>query len=247
MPLFSITKYIGRFCIFLLSYARTTGACAGDKEMDTSLYWPKRMMPRKQQIARTSDEHAAEYDDVDEEIGETSSGMIPTQREPSLWAGSRNRGVFDVFQRQDSLLRDAQGSIAYSVVTDTVSDAQKQENIANPVDSDCANTTHRTNSFLQLRRMGMESVYTLIQGKPCMVGRGAECDIRIRDDAHLSHRHAMLVCVHDGVILSDLGSLNGTWVDGRRIASGERVRIPVGGVFHLSKIAFRVERVSSGQ
>ncbi|MCC6649353.1 MAG: sigma 54-interacting transcriptional regulator [Polyangiaceae bacterium] len=55
------------------------------------------------------------------------------------------------------------------------------------------------------------------------VGRGSECDARI-DHASVSRRHAALH-IGEAVIVEDLGSHNGTRVDGRTLRRGERVEI----------------------
>jgi len=49
---------------------------------------------------------------------------------------------------------------------------------------------------------------------PLAVGRGAGADVVI-NDASLSRRHFLILRQADGYLLKDLGSRNGTWVDGR--------------------------------
>jgi pSer/pThr/pTyr-binding forkhead associated (FHA) protein len=52
------------------------------------------------------------------------------------------------------------------------------------------------------------------------LGRGSGCTL-VLDDITVSRRHAELV-VRDGAwILRDLGSSNGTWVNGRRVVEAE--------------------------
>lgn len=70
---------------------------------------------------------------------------------------------------------------------------------------------------------------SLSLGGSLVVGRGAECSVRL-DDATVSRRHAEISVSQDGVTITDLGSGNGTLLDGRRIARtlwppGARVRI----------------------
>jgi predicted component of type VI protein secretion system len=48
------------------------------------------------------------------------------------------------------------------------------------------------------------------------VGRDATCDIVI-NDAEISRRHAKLTLQGDSYVLEDLGSTNGTFVDGQRL------------------------------
>jgi len=69
-----------------------------------------------------------------------------------------------------------------------------------------------------------------VTGKRFVVGRDPGCDL-VLDDPKVSRQHAAFVLVGDGrVLLGDLGSSNGTFVDGKRLKSsrelrgGERVR-----------------------
>ncbi|WP_116812591.1 FHA domain-containing protein [Steroidobacter cummioxidans] len=63
-------------------------------------------------------------------------------------------------------------------------------------------------------------------------GRQAECDVLLTE-GHASRRHARLVLAEDGYWLEDLGSSNGTFINGNRIsgrvklASGDRLRFDV--------------------
>jgi len=63
------------------------------------------------------------------------------------------------------------------------------------------------------------------------VGRGGQNDIQIAKDEFASARHARFEPRHDGIWLQDLGSTNGTYVNGaqiegpRRLAAGDVVRI----------------------
>lgn len=62
--------------------------------------------------------------------------------------------------------------------------------------------------------------------KPEMIfGRQAECDFQLTQ-GHASRRHAKLTVADDGVWIEDLGSSNGTFVNGNRIT--ERVRLTSG-------------------
>ena len=56
-----------------------------------------------------------------------------------------------------------------------------------------------------------------------IVGRSNECDITLAA-AHLSRRHAKLV-IQDGLLyIKDLGSANGTYLNGKRVVGEERLR-----------------------
>ena len=73
-------------------------------------------------------------------------------------------------------------------------------------------------------------VYT-IDSNALTMGRGGDNDVAIAADAYASARHARFEPRRDGVYVEDIGSTNGTFVNGirltreRRLAPGDLVRI----------------------
>lgn len=68
-----------------------------------------------------------------------------------------------------------------------------------------------------------------LAGEQVLVGRLAECQVQL-SDANVSRRHAAFIRLEDGWALADLGSTNGTSVNGRPI---ERVRLADGDVIDI--------------
>ncbi len=68
-----------------------------------------------------------------------------------------------------------------------------------------------------------------------VIGRGAHCDLVI-DSAKISREHAAFVRGADGWWIEDLGSSNGTWLKGERIA---RRRVEHGDEYFLCAEKFR--------
>jgi pSer/pThr/pTyr-binding forkhead associated (FHA) protein len=67
-------------------------------------------------------------------------------------------------------------------------------------------------------------------GLPLVVGRGDATDAQI-DDESASRRHSVILREGEHYIIEDLGSQNGTWVDGRRVLAARlshNARILVG-------------------
>jgi Protein of unknown function (DUF3662)/FHA domain len=76
---------------------------------------------------------------------------------------------------------------------------------------------------------GDQRTYEL-QTPVTLLGRGTDCDLRLVDPG-VSRHHAELRVEHDQVVLVDLGSTNGTFVNGqpvRRVALSDGTRISLG-------------------
>jgi hypothetical protein len=70
-----------------------------------------------------------------------------------------------------------------------------------------------------------------LDSSPLMIGRGGQNDVALEGDEFASARHARIEPRRDGVWVHDLGSTNGTYVNGaridrpRRLAPGDVVRV----------------------
>ena len=62
-----------------------------------------------------------------------------------------------------------------------------------------------------------------VTGEPLVIGRAAEADVRL-DDPQLSRLHARLADVAGRLVIHDLGSTNGTFVNGRQIRAPTPVK-----------------------
>ena len=73
-----------------------------------------------------------------------------------------------------------------------------------------------------------------------VLGRHAECDVLLTE-GHASRRHAKAVAEADGAWVEDLGSSNGTFINGSRITGRVQARAPAIGCDSTSRsIDFRV-------
>ncbi|MGY1820403.1 FHA domain-containing protein [Geodermatophilus sp. SYSU D00079] len=80
---------------------------------------------------------------------------------------------------------------------------------------------------------GPGRAWTFPREQPVVVGRDPRCDVHVTDE-RVSGMHLALRWEDDGWLLRDLGSRNGTWVDGvpkqrARVGAGREVSVRVGG------------------
>ncbi|HEV8582423.1 MAG TPA: adenylate/guanylate cyclase domain-containing protein [Thermoanaerobaculia bacterium] len=78
--------------------------------------------------------------------------------------------------------------------------------------------------------------FQLVRGRTYAVGRTAACDLPIQDPT-VSRRHADFEIVDGGLRVRDLGSLNGTFLNGERITEATAV---AGDSLSFGKVAFDV-------
>jgi pSer/pThr/pTyr-binding forkhead associated (FHA) protein len=70
-----------------------------------------------------------------------------------------------------------------------------------------------------------------LDARPLTVGRGGNNDVPLARDEYASSRHARFEARRDGIYVEDIGSTNGTFVNGirltrdRRLAPGDVVRV----------------------
>jgi diguanylate cyclase (GGDEF)-like protein len=92
-----------------------------------------------------------------------------------------------------------------------------------------ASSTEKHAFLLVLSGPQFGDIFPLSNGRELVIGRRDDCDVQIRDEG-VSRRHASVEVHGEGAVLKDLGSANGTWVDGKReqsarLADGTRVQV----------------------
>ena len=79
----------------------------------------------------------------------------------------------------------------------------------------------------------------VLDSAPVTVGRGAQNDMPLPDDDFASARHARFEPRRDGVWVEDVGSTNGTYVNGARLGKPHRLR--PGDVVRIGQTDLRYE------
>ena len=87
-----------------------------------------------------------------------------------------------------------------------------------------------------------EQSFELQHGRSLVVGRGVASDIAIYDPT-ISRRHAELTVAADGVQVKDLGSSNGTCINGSRVAAG---RLQPNDSITFGKVLFQLKELETG-
>ena len=89
----------------------------------------------------------------------------------------------------------------------------------------------------KLIRTEGDQTFELRAGAPLVVGRALNSDIPVFDPT-ISRRHAEVALDENGVHVTDLGSSNGTFLNGARIGAA---RLAAGDVVTFGKVAFRLK------
>jgi FHA domain/Domain of unknown function (DUF1707) len=88
---------------------------------------------------------------------------------------------------------------------------------------------------LRPRALGLPPATELLRAQ-LVLGRSSACELVLADDT-VSRRHAELRAEDGRWIVRDLGSSNGTWVNGRRVMEAE---VRPGDVLHLGGCRLRL-------
>lgn len=99
-------------------------------------------------------------------------------------------------------------------------------------------------SFVVLEPESKRGTYEV--ALPIVVGRGSEARFRIQQD-RISRKHCELFDRDGDVYVRDLGSTNGTFLDGEQIAASIRTRVPPGSVLRVGTIDIRIDYAGSGR
>jgi len=78
-----------------------------------------------------------------------------------------------------------------------------------------------------------------LPGRVVVLGRSLDVDVPV-PHVSVSRRHALIEVTDSGFLLSDLGSSNGTFVNGVRLDEGERHELSYGEPFRVGEVRFSV-------
>lgn len=70
--------------------------------------------------------------------------------------------------------------------------------------------------------------FAIPEGGVFIVGRSPRCSMRLDDNLTVSREHVLIRCENGACFATDLGSRNGTFVDGARLEPGRETPVPFG-------------------
>lgn len=135
-----------------------------------------------------------------------------------------------------AIVRSATRDLAVAPQESIVLSAQEAEVLRARIDPALATPRGR---LLVLQSPALEVGSTVEVTAPTRVGRGGENSVRLDGDDFVSSRHAVLEPRPDGVWVEDLGSTNGTFVNGARVTTARLLQ--PGDVVRIGQTDLRVD------
>ena len=88
------------------------------------------------------------------------------------------------------------------------------------------------------------------QGRPIvldkaiiLVGRHPDCDIVISDSPKISRKHCCLAIVNDRPVVRDLGSMNGVYVNGKKVE--QQASLKLNDELKIGNVAYHLENIGA--
>lgn len=79
---------------------------------------------------------------------------------------------------------------------------------------------------MPVRLVSVSSGKSIKLDKPVvLIGRNPDCDVVLTKSRKVSRAHCLVACVNNQIVVRDLGSTNGVWVNGQRVERESRVRL----------------------
>ena len=93
----------------------------------------------------------------------------------------------------------------------------------------------------RLHRVSTGETYDIAEAQQVILGRGSGCDPQLLGNPKVSRKHASILVQDDSMIIVDLGSANGTFVNSTKLPQHQPIRVRVGQEFSLATETLRVE------
>lgn len=74
-----------------------------------------------------------------------------------------------------------------------------------------------------------------------LIGRNPDCDVILKQSRKVSRTHCLLACVENTIVVRDLGSTNGVWLNSQRVERESQLR--VGDELSIADVRYNLVRV----
>lgn len=74
-----------------------------------------------------------------------------------------------------------------------------------------------------------------------LVGRNPDCDVILKQSRKVSRTHCLIACVENTIVVRDLGSTNGVWLNSQRVERDARLKI--GDELSVADVRYNLVRV----
>ncbi len=75
--------------------------------------------------------------------------------------------------------------------------------------------------------------------KKTLIGRGADCDLKLKSEL-VSRHHCQILLTDSVALINDLGSANGTFIDGQKLTPHRDTKLAPGCLLSIADINFQV-------
>ncbi|QDU09182.1 FHA domain-containing protein [Gimesia aquarii] len=76
--------------------------------------------------------------------------------------------------------------------------------------------------------------------KNTLIGRASDCDLKLNSDL-VSRYHCKIFLTDSVALLHDLGSSNGTFIDGKKLTPKRDTKLSSGSLLSIADVSFRIE------
>lgn len=79
---------------------------------------------------------------------------------------------------------------------------------------------------MPVRLVPVASGKTIKLDKPVLlIGRNPDCDVILKQSRKVSRTHCLIACVENTIVVRDLGSTNGVWLNSQRVERSARIKV----------------------
>ena len=95
---------------------------------------------------------------------------------------------------------------------------------------------------MPVRLVPVLSGKTIKLDKPVLlIGRSPDCDVILKQSRKVSRAHCLIACVENTIVVRDLGSTNGVWLNSQRVERESRLK--VGDELSVADVRYNLVRV----